>query len=581
LALAVVIAGWTSSQAAASDTRPPRIVAAAMQDADGDARADRLRLRFSERVRHAADRDGRYPLRVAGYRIRAIGTAKGSTVVLKLAEPASADDAARPVVRYARMRAKAGRVADRAGNQAARQAFRATRAHGNRPGATPLPQPGARPSRAAAGPRPRRRRHARRAGLRARRSRRPPGRTDTPDLSFLDSNCDGIDGDANGAIFVAPLGDSANPGTRSAPKREISQAVVAAGLEGKDVYVAGGDYGRVDTVSGVDIYGGYHPTTWARDAQNTTRILGKSEAVLAKGDTVTLQLLTATTFPDAPGASKYAIRALAGAKLTLQAVTLLPGPGESGSHGVDGADGQPGGDGGNGESGSCDLFKGGSGGSGGGSAAGRRGGQGGDGGRPGFFDGKAGVDGQIGSLAGAGGRNGNPGKKGLPGADGDNGASGIQGDGGADQLAFDTWRGGNGVAGTSGQRGQGGGGGGGGGGQTGPLVFDGLGNGGGGGGGGGWRRHSRVGRARGRWLLRPLPLRRERDALARQQDPDPGRRQRRQRRARRAARPRGRGRPGRAALASTSSARAATAAPAARAASAAAAVAAPAARASA
>ena len=48
-----------------------------MQDADGDARADRLRLRFSERVRHAADRDGRYPLRVAGYRIRAIGAAKG------------------------------------------------------------------------------------------------------------------------------------------------------------------------------------------------------------------------------------------------------------------------------------------------------------------------------------------------------------------------------------------------------------------------------------------------------------------------------------------------------------------------
>ena len=397
LALALALAGGASSPAAASDTRPPRIVAAVMQDADGDARADRLRLRFSERVRHAADRDGRYPLRVAGYRIRAIGTAKGSTVVLTLAEPVSADDAARPVIRYARMRAgpggsSTGPATRRGGRRSARRAHTAT-ARGDAAAAAPVPAtpqpqpaPSADPDRDA-------------DGTPDAQDCAPgdpavhPGAPDTPDLSFLDSNCDGIDGDVNGAIFVAPQGDSANPGTRSAPKREIYQAVVAAGLEGKDVYVAGGDYSRVDTVSGVDIYGGYDPSTWARDAEIRTRILGKSEAVLAKGDTVTLQLLTATTFPDAPGASKYAIRALAGAKLTLQAVTLLPGPGESGSHGVDGADGQPGGDGGNGESGSCDLFKGGVGGSGGASAAGRRGGEGGDGGRPGFFDGKAGVDG--------------------------------------------------------------------------------------------------------------------------------------------------------------------------------------------
>src|SRR5262245_59345302 len=141
------------------------------------------------------------------------------------------------------------------------------------------------------------------------------------------------------------------------------------------------------------IYGGYAPTTWARGVEFHTRIVGGPEAVLARGDTVTLQLLTATTVQHVPGASTYAIRAVAGARLTLQAVTLLPGPGRNDVAGADGADGEPGGDGSNGEIGACDLFLRGAGGAGGASAAGRRGGKGGDGGRPGFFDGKVGGNG--------------------------------------------------------------------------------------------------------------------------------------------------------------------------------------------
>src|SRR5207247_11205022 len=34
-----------------------------------------------------------------------------------------------------------------------------------------------------------------------------PGATDKPDLGFVDSNCDGIDGDKANAIFVAPNGN--------------------------------------------------------------------------------------------------------------------------------------------------------------------------------------------------------------------------------------------------------------------------------------------------------------------------------------------------------------------------------------
>ena len=87
---------------AAGDARPPRIVAAVMQDADGDGHGDRVGLVYSERVRHDADRDGKYPFVVAGYKVRAVGAASGNTVVLTLVEKAAVDDAARPSVRYGR-----------------------------------------------------------------------------------------------------------------------------------------------------------------------------------------------------------------------------------------------------------------------------------------------------------------------------------------------------------------------------------------------------------------------------------------------------------------------------------------------
>ena len=117
LAAATVVAG----PAAARDTRAPRIVSAAMEDADGDFRADRLRLTYSERVRHAFDRDGRYPFRVAGYAIGSVGTASGKTIVLALVEATASDDAARPSVAYRRTSAKP--VRDQAGNQAVGQVF--------------------------------------------------------------------------------------------------------------------------------------------------------------------------------------------------------------------------------------------------------------------------------------------------------------------------------------------------------------------------------------------------------------------------------------------------------------------------
>ena len=56
--------------AAAVDSAPPKIVGATTVDADHDNRADRVVLKYSERINHALDTDGRYPFRVGNYRIK-------------------------------------------------------------------------------------------------------------------------------------------------------------------------------------------------------------------------------------------------------------------------------------------------------------------------------------------------------------------------------------------------------------------------------------------------------------------------------------------------------------------------------
>ena len=128
LAAAAVV---VSAPSAAPERTLPRIVAGAMLDADGDSRADRVRLTYSMRVRHPADRDGKYPFVVSGYRIRSVGAASGKQLAILLVEKQGADPKATPAIRYRHTRSKP--VRDRAGNQAAAQLFRRMRAHGRLP----------------------------------------------------------------------------------------------------------------------------------------------------------------------------------------------------------------------------------------------------------------------------------------------------------------------------------------------------------------------------------------------------------------------------------------------------------------
>jgi hypothetical protein len=484
----VAVVGY--ADAASPDRKPPRIVTAVMIDADNDARSDRLRLTYSERVRHAADRDGRYPFAVSGYRLLSVGKASGKALVIVLVEPAQPDQAAVPAVRYGRTRSQP--VADRAGNQAQAQVFTRVRAHGHAP---PPAQPPAQP------PPPATPLDSDRDGTPDGEDCAPrdasihPGAADLPDLAFVDSNCDGIDGTERDAIFVAPNGNDANPGTKAKPKREIQAAIatVAAG-KGRYVLVAFGTYGHVKLASGVGIFGGYDPSNWARRDRfpdGLPIMSGTPEGVLATAaKDVVLQHLRIRGLAGNGDRSAYGIRAIGNSRLTLQRVAVTAGDAAAGLAGASGRTGARGGAGGPANGGNCDGRDGGDfpfGGNGGSSPAGRDGGRGGNGGFE-ILDenGSEGAPGKIGTLGGPGGARGNPGKPGGRGDSGENGAAGTAGVGATPSTvgAGETWIGQNGGAGGAGEPGNGGGGGGGGGPQKGLFAKDGDGNGGGGGGGG-------------------------------------------------------------------------------------------------
>ena len=134
-----------------------------------------------------------------------------------------------------------------------------------------------------------------------------PGAADLPDLAFVDSNCDGIDGTEKNAIFVSPLGKDTNAGTKAAPMRSLQAAVVEAAQDRKDVYAAAGAYDRFDAADDVGVYGGYRPDTWARSLTLVTSITGAPDGILAARATgVVLQHLTVRgNAANQPGASAY------------------------------------------------------------------------------------------------------------------------------------------------------------------------------------------------------------------------------------------------------------------------------------
>jgi hypothetical protein len=483
--------------AAAPDRKPPRIVSAVMVDLNRNARADRMRLTYSERIRHSRDHDGKYTFAVTGYKVLAVGASTGRSLVVLLREHAAPDAKAHPAVRYRRTRSRP--VRDVHGNQAVGQLFRATRAHNHlppTPAPAPPPAPTPTPTPAA--------KDSDKDGYDDGHDCAPssasihPGASDLPDLGFVDSNCDGIDGTIADAIFVSPSGNDANPGTKEKPKRQIRAAVTAAGK--KYVLVAFGTYGHVAITSSVAIYGAYNPATWKRDAEyldGPPMVTGSPEGMLVSGaKDVVVQLLSVQGIAGAGDRSAYGIRAINGADVDLQRVIVGAGNGLAGGPGAIGSAGAGGGNGGGVGTARpyCDTDTSGAAytavivGKGGTSPAGRNGGNGGNGGY-GSSAGQTGQPGLPGTPGGQGGASGNPGHPGGKGFSGENGAPGTGGAGGGSSFGAPVnlgfWVGQGGNAGSAGLPGDGGGGGGGGGGQHALFAIDGTGNPAGGGGGGG------------------------------------------------------------------------------------------------
>ena len=327
-----------------------------------------------------------------------------------------------------------------------------------------------------------------------------PTAEDLPDPDYLDTNCDGMDGDREGAIFVAPYGYDENPGSRVMPMRTLEAALEEAERSSKDVYLHEGVYeGTIRMRSGVSIYGGYG-SNWVREERNLSIIVGSYDAnlvtiyngvpavIVNDIDDPTVIDQVEIEAPNAVNLSSNAIGVYVrnSEGFSLFRTTVIVGDGASGIVGTTGAAGGDGKEGNQGDDGcedaglvciqSCSNPTGGAGGT---NSGGCNGGAGGRGGNPGIGNGDS--DPQVGSTStggsaacgggGSAGTNEGAGGDGKNGCDGAAGAPGAGGDGDG-QVVSGAWYGSNGGSGAGGCGGSGGSGGGGGGGSLGVFIVD-------------------------------------------------------------------------------------------------------------
>ena len=161
------------------------------------------------------------------------------------------------------------------------------------------------------------------------------GGVDVPDPMFLDSNCDGIDGDIATSVFVSSDAAAGGDGTREMPFQTIAEGIAAATTAHRDVLVANGTYTETITlVPEVDLFGGYQATSWTRSATRT-RVRGPDGApVLLAIDVDTATRVAgfelASTMPSDAGQSSIAARVVRSDGLILEDVTLTAADGARG-----------------------------------------------------------------------------------------------------------------------------------------------------------------------------------------------------------------------------------------------------------
>jgi hypothetical protein len=181
---------------------------------------------------------------------------------------------------------------------------------------------------------------------------------DPPDLGFVDSNCDGIDGTITAAIFVDHIaGSDSNPGTMAAPLQTIHAGITAAANSGgakTDVYVSTGVYvEQVNMVDGVRLFGGYEASNhWQRSLSSTAAAdlyPNATTVVLAQNLTrpTEIQLFTiqngiAATGQNASGDGLSSIGVLivgSNAGVVVRGCTITAADGAAGANGGNGSTG--------------------------------------------------------------------------------------------------------------------------------------------------------------------------------------------------------------------------------------------------
>jgi len=188
-----------------------------------------------------------------------------------------------------------------------------------------------------------------------------PGDCEVEDCS--DANCDGIDGEVEGGVFVAKFGLDSNAGTIDSPLLTIQAGIDEAASAGlRDVYVATGVYtDPVILKPGVGVYGGYSADFLVREPVSyETVVLGGAPAQGATGavNAIGIKDSTSAVFSGfvvigfdnkLPGNSSYAVFVIdSDDSLVISDCRIVGGdggdgqPGVPGSSGDDGIDGQPG-----------------------------------------------------------------------------------------------------------------------------------------------------------------------------------------------------------------------------------------------
>lgn len=186
-----------------------------------------------------------------------------------------------------------------------------------------------------------------------------PDVTNFPDggVGFIDANCDGLDGEVDGGIFVATTGNDSNPGTMALPFRTIQHGVDVAFSSGRSaVYVASGSYtGPITLKDGVGVYGGYLPAggRWDRSLSAAVTLTGGNPVLRGNGvHDVTVQLLNVVGTPaSSPGGSSVAVQFIDSVNVLFDHVNVSGNDGAPGSDGVDGTVGANGGAGQDGQPG--------------------------------------------------------------------------------------------------------------------------------------------------------------------------------------------------------------------------------------